>query len=151
MPVPVLPPRDWLPDVHAGLLALIERYGRDAPGYDASAPPFAVFDWDQTITRFDIGDAVLAYQVERMAFALDHPPFWELLPQPLPEGSRAAAQALVATANSFGRLGTRFSSDHRQRARMHSAPDAFSAGSGGAGSPDPDLHSAAEWRSERRA
>ena len=95
-----LHPGGWLPEVHAALQALLDRHGRGGPAFEAAAPPFAVFDWDQTITRFDIGDAVLAYQVEQQAFALHHPPFWDLLPQPLPPGLRAVAEAVAAAADA---------------------------------------------------
>jgi hypothetical protein len=79
------------------LQSFIDRHGQDGPEFDSAAPPFAVFDWDQTIKGFDIGDAVLAYQVEQQAFALHHPPFWDLLPRPLPDGLRAGADAVSAT------------------------------------------------------
>lgn len=48
--------------------ALIAARGKGSPGYDASRPPYAVFDWDNTSIFLDIEEAVLAYQLQNLRF-----------------------------------------------------------------------------------
>jgi phosphoserine phosphatase len=50
------------------LEGFINESGRASTGYDASRPPYAVFDWDNTTIFLDIEEAVLAYQLENLAF-----------------------------------------------------------------------------------
>lgn len=50
--------------------ALIESCGRESASYDAAHPPYAVFDWDNTTIFLDIEEAVLAYQLENLAFRM---------------------------------------------------------------------------------
>ena len=69
----------WLPKNRAALEDLLRRVGRGGPEYRADAPPFAVFDWDQTVIRHDIGDALFLHQIEALGFALDHDEFWTVL------------------------------------------------------------------------
>src|SRR3712207_2661380 len=69
----------WLPENRIALEALIRRYGKQGDEYDAARAPFAVFDWDQTIIRHDIGDALFVHQMEQLAFAVDHDHFWQML------------------------------------------------------------------------
>ncbi len=69
----------WRPANRAALEDLIRRVGRGGPQYQPDAPPFAVFDWDQTVIRHDIGDALFLHQIEALGFALDHDEFWTVL------------------------------------------------------------------------
>ncbi|MFN8482724.1 MAG: haloacid dehalogenase-like hydrolase [Anaerolineae bacterium] len=69
----------WLPANRAALEDLIHRVGRDSATYDPTSPPFAVFDWDQTVIRHDIGDALFLRQIEDLAFAHDQDEFWSIL------------------------------------------------------------------------
>lgn len=88
----MLQPGSWRPDVRAALEDLIPRVGRHAPGYDPAAPPFAVFDWDQTVIRHDIGDALFLYQIEALGFAIDHDDFWTHLDASAPDLRDIAAR-----------------------------------------------------------
>lgn len=49
--------------------AMIAAYGNTSSRFDASRPPYAVFDWDNTSIFLDIEEAVLAYQLETLRFA----------------------------------------------------------------------------------
>ncbi|MFN8471899.1 MAG: haloacid dehalogenase-like hydrolase [Anaerolineae bacterium] len=69
----------WLPENRAALEDLICRVGRESETYDPLAPPFAVFDWDQTVIRHDIGDALFLRQIEDLAFAHEQDEFWSIL------------------------------------------------------------------------
>lgn len=47
---------------------MITKYGKDSPNYDPAHPPYAVFDWDNTSIFLDIGEAILSYQAQNLAF-----------------------------------------------------------------------------------
>ena len=87
----------WLPEVRAALEELAMRVAADPATYaPAGAPPFAVFDWDQTVIRHDIGDALFVYQMDHFAFALDHDDFWDVLGLQGDAALRAQVAALAA-------------------------------------------------------
>jgi phosphoserine phosphatase len=54
----------WPDDARARLEAVIAAHGRGAAGYDAAQPPVAVFDWDNTTARGDVGDLAFAYMLD---------------------------------------------------------------------------------------
>lgn len=58
----------WDPFNRSQIDALIGSLGKGSSGYDASRPPYAVFDWDNTSIFLDIEEAVLVYQLEHLAF-----------------------------------------------------------------------------------
>ncbi len=68
----------WLPANREALEDLIRRVGQTRGAGD-EAPPFAVFDWDQTVIRHDIGDALFLHQIEELGFAHDRDEFWTIL------------------------------------------------------------------------
>ncbi len=70
----------WLPENKARLERLIQSHGKDSPGYDPKRPPVAAFDWDNTMIRNDIGEAVFFRAIREMAFKFDEPGFWDLIP-----------------------------------------------------------------------
>lgn len=49
--------------------ALIATHGKTSPSYNATRPPYAVFDWDDTSIFLDIQNAVLIYQLQNLRFA----------------------------------------------------------------------------------
>jgi phosphoserine phosphatase/GNAT superfamily N-acetyltransferase len=55
-----LPPRRWDPTVRSSLERMAHEHGRRGSAYDPRRPPVAVFDWDNTSIRGDIGEAFLA-------------------------------------------------------------------------------------------
>ncbi|MBI5239578.1 MAG: haloacid dehalogenase-like hydrolase [Elusimicrobia bacterium] len=71
----------WLPENQARLDRLIRRYGEGSPGYDPKKPPVAAFDWDNTMVRNDIGEAVFFRAVRELGFKSDEPGFWDLIPE----------------------------------------------------------------------
>ena len=59
---PILQPGlAWYGDNRERLEAMIAENGSASAGYDPQRPPVAVFDWDNTMIRNDIGDAYLAW------------------------------------------------------------------------------------------
>jgi HAD superfamily phosphoserine phosphatase-like hydrolase len=55
----LLPSGRWSPDVFAALNRMLAEHGVGAAGYDASRPPVATFDWDNTCAKGDIGESVM--------------------------------------------------------------------------------------------
>ncbi len=77
----------WPDEARARLEALITAHGRGSAGFDPAHPPVAVFDWDNTSARGDVGDLAFAYM-------LDH----DLVPWP--EGGLDAWGPLTAAARA---------------------------------------------------
>ncbi|MDD5629790.1 MAG: haloacid dehalogenase-like hydrolase [Elusimicrobia bacterium] len=77
----VLEPGSWLPENKARLERLIREHGRGSAQYDAKNPPLATFDWDNTMIRNDIGEAVFYRAVRELAFRFEDERFWRLIPE----------------------------------------------------------------------
>ncbi|MCX5797611.1 MAG: hypothetical protein NTY77_19140 [Elusimicrobia bacterium] len=78
----VLEPGSWLPENKARLERLIREHGRGAPGYDPKRPPLATFDWDNTMIRNDIGEAVFYRAIKELAFKFEQgDKFWGFIPK----------------------------------------------------------------------
>ena len=59
---PILDPQlSWYGNNRQRLEQFISTHGTGSPGHDAEHPPVAVFDWDNTVIKNDIGDAYLAH------------------------------------------------------------------------------------------
>ena len=54
----------WPEGPRARLEALITAHGRGSATFDAAHPPLAVFDWDNTSARGDVGDLAFAYMLD---------------------------------------------------------------------------------------
>ena len=63
-----LAPGRWVPANHARLQTLLHERGRESPSWSPARKPVAVFDWDNTMMRNDIGDATLAWMLRHDAF-----------------------------------------------------------------------------------
>lgn len=57
------PSLKWHGDNRTRLDAMITALGRASPGYDASKRPLALFDWDNTVIKNDVGDATFYYML----------------------------------------------------------------------------------------
>ncbi|MCQ2181345.1 MAG: hypothetical protein MJY50_04725 [Bacteroidales bacterium] len=85
---------DWAPDVRQGINDLVEAYG------NSPERQYAVFDFDNTSTIFDVTENMMYYQILTMSFATEPERLREVLSTgvPLDEGSYAAFAADVGTA-----------------------------------------------------
>jgi len=54
----------WPEEAHTRLEAVITTHGRGSAGFDEAHPPVAVFDWDNTSARGDVGDLAFAYMLD---------------------------------------------------------------------------------------
>lgn len=93
---PLLLAYDWLPNVRAELESLIRTYGR--PDLPVDGRPVAVFDFDNTCIRHDIGHALLLELIERRAFQTSDT-FWRHIPIEL---GRAELQAALERLEELG-------------------------------------------------
>ena len=59
---------DWSPDVRAGINALLDTYGLDGEKYRPDT--YAVFDFDNTCSVFDVEEQLAVYQLQTMRFAI---------------------------------------------------------------------------------
>uniref|UniRef100_UPI000D38F368 HAD family hydrolase n=1 Tax=unclassified Variovorax TaxID=663243 RepID=UPI000D38F368 len=67
-PAPVLAAGHWDAFNRTQIEGLIASQGKGSAGYDATRPPYVVFDWDNTSVFLDIEEASLIYQLENLAF-----------------------------------------------------------------------------------
>jgi phosphoserine phosphatase len=67
---PHLQELNWDSFNRAQIEKLIARCGKGSPSYNPDKPPYAVFDWDNTSIFLDIGEAVLAYQIQNLIFGM---------------------------------------------------------------------------------
>ena len=63
--VPLDSAQIWYGDNAQRLNDFMARYGHAGADYDASRPPVAIFDWDNTTIKNDIGDATLFYMLNQ--------------------------------------------------------------------------------------
>lgn len=92
----------WDPTVKQGLDDLFDLYGITSEGYDETKRPYAVFDFDNTCSIFDIEEQLAAYQLEHLAFAFTADQAYDIFMTGLPAETAVGADAgyLVAGANS---------------------------------------------------
>jgi phosphoserine phosphatase len=62
--------RNWDTFNKAQIEKLLVTYGKASPGYNPAKPPYAVFDWDNTMVFLDVEEATLIYQLENLRFAM---------------------------------------------------------------------------------
>lgn len=53
----------WYGTNHADLIARLDAHGCASAGFDPKHPPVATFDWDNTITKNDTGDAITYWMI----------------------------------------------------------------------------------------
>ncbi|HAM35194.1 MAG TPA: hypothetical protein DEB40_12980 [Elusimicrobia bacterium] len=79
-----LEPGAWLAENRGRLERLIAEYGRGGPKWNPDSPPLATFDWDNTMIRNDVAEALFYHLIREMKFkfALGDR-FWNLIPAEL--------------------------------------------------------------------
>jgi phosphoserine phosphatase len=93
-----LVPGSWLPENRQRLERLIRKYGRGGANWNPEHPPLAAFDWDNTMIRNDVGEAVLYHAIRELRLKYDlGDAFWDLIPKKLGRDAwRASYEALQA-------------------------------------------------------
>jgi phosphoserine phosphatase len=62
--------RNWDSFNKAQLEKLLNTYGKNSASYNPAKPPYAVFDWDNTMVFLDIEEAVFIYQLENLRYSM---------------------------------------------------------------------------------
>lgn len=70
---------NWSDKNYEVLNNFITDYGIGGKNYDASKPPYVVFDWDQTCGHFDVEEAIMRYQLSHLRFKMTKDQFAGLL------------------------------------------------------------------------
>lgn len=78
--------RHWDPFNQAQLERFIATYGKSSPGYNPAKPPYAVFDWDNTMVFLDVAEATFVYQLENLRFAMTPEQMDKALRMEVPKG-----------------------------------------------------------------
>lgn len=60
--------RHWDPFNKSQIENLFKTYGKGSENYNPDKPPYAVFDWDNTMVFLDVEEATLIYQLENLRF-----------------------------------------------------------------------------------
>ncbi|MET9699046.1 haloacid dehalogenase-like hydrolase [Streptomyces sp. NPDC006529] len=92
----------WYGDNRARLQRLIDRYGRCGPYRSGHDKPVAVFDWDNTVVRNDVGDATLFWLLRNGRIRQPDHGDWSTTSRYL---TPAAATALAGACGPLARPG----------------------------------------------
>jgi len=80
---------DWNVDVKTALNGLIAQYGNKQE--DPAEKPYAVFDFDNTCSIFDIEEQTVVYQIQTMAFAIKPDQARDILTTGIPDSEENLA------------------------------------------------------------
>jgi hypothetical protein len=109
MQTPRLGAPGWQGNNRARLQAMIDTYGRGAPAYDPAHKPVAIFDWDNTIIKNDIGDGSFWWLVQHGKIRQPPDANWHHTSRYL---TASANQALRAACGTDTPAGHRLDSVH---------------------------------------
>jgi phosphoserine phosphatase len=65
----------------------IATYGKTSANYNPAKPPYAVFDWDNTMVFLDVEEAVFIYQLENLRYAMTPEQMDKALRMAVPKGN----------------------------------------------------------------
>jgi len=83
----------WDDTVKQGLNDLFDLYGKTSEGYDETKKPYAVFDFDNTCSIFDVEEQLAVYQIEHLAFAFTADEAYDIFMTGLPEDTAVGSDA----------------------------------------------------------
>jgi phosphoserine phosphatase len=81
----VLQRNNWAPATYDALNKLIRENGILSPNYDPANRPYVVFDCDNTLVVNDVQEALLIYQLERLAFKIKPEQMQDVLETGIPD------------------------------------------------------------------
>lgn len=93
----------WSAEARARIESAIAAHGRSSATFDAARPPVAVFDWDNTTMRGDIGDLTFALALERGLLRVPRDGFGAL--EPLTPAATAALERACGRIEPLGAVG----------------------------------------------
>lgn len=77
--------RGWDPTVRQSLNEMFVLYGKGSPNYNPSIRPYAVFDFDNTVSILDVEEQLAIYQLEHMRFAVKPEQMYAVLTTGVPD------------------------------------------------------------------
>lgn len=96
----------WAEGHHAALEELIRTHGKDGTGYDAEHPPVAVFDWDNTVIKNDIGNGTFYWFLQHDVYRAPPAGDWSRTSAHLTPAALAALTAACDQHHPDGTLAT---------------------------------------------
>ena len=79
--------RNWDGFNKAQIEKFLATYGKGSPNYNPAKPPYAVFDWDNTMVFLDVEEATFIYQLENLRFAMTPAQMDKALRMEVPKGN----------------------------------------------------------------
>ncbi len=92
----------WAGSNRADLMAWIASRGCDSAGYDPAHKPVALFDWDNTISKNDFGDAITFYMVKQGKILQPPDQDWKQTSAYMTDEGAAALTAACGTTVAAG-------------------------------------------------
>ena len=103
----------WDPTVRRSINEMFVLYGRGSSGYNPSIRPYAVFDFDNTVSILDVEEQLAIYQLEHMRFAMKPDQVYAVLTTGVPDINKklgkewndlSVAQVAADAAAAYARL-----------------------------------------------
>ncbi|MDO5538312.1 MAG: hypothetical protein Q4F72_12395 [Desulfovibrionaceae bacterium] len=103
----------WDPYVKRTINDMMTMVGADSAGHDASIRPYAVFDFDNTVSILDVEEQLAIYQLEHMRFAVAPDKMYDVLTSGIPDvnmklgedyGNLTVAQVASDAAAAYKKL-----------------------------------------------
>jgi len=89
----------WWGDNRKRLDAFMDQFGKASPSYNASKKPVALFDWDNTVIKNDVGDMTLFWMLKSNKILQPPSKAWRLTNFIMTADALAALTACDALAN----------------------------------------------------
>lgn len=70
---------NWVPETRDAINRLMSTYGIQSGNYDSADKPYAIFDFDNTTSFFDVEEALLIYQLENLLFKIAPDQMYDVL------------------------------------------------------------------------
>ncbi len=112
-PAALLQSDNWEPHAKQALNDMMTAAGSSSPAWDATVRPYAVFDFDNTISILDVEEQLAIYQLEHLRFAIPPEKMYAVLTTGIPDvnmklgedyGSLTVAQVAADAAAAYARL-----------------------------------------------
>lgn len=87
----------WRDEARAAINKMITEKGIASPTYDPAQPPVAVFDWDNTVVKNDIGDATFFWMIANNK--IRRPADWKATNAALTDAAATALTTACGTAD----------------------------------------------------
>lgn len=76
---------NWEPNTRKTINDMLIMVGTDNPSHDMSVRPYAVFDFDNTVSVLDVEEQLAIYQLEHMRFAVAPDKMYDVLTSGIPD------------------------------------------------------------------